>query len=127
VSQGINERVAVRPAAYASSPAGARPPERPALLSPQARELLNLRRLPAILNVAQTAVLLNRGEHDIPLLVRAGIIKPLGGPPPNGVKYFATRDILELAEDRDALDRMCAIVTRHWHDKNVAKAAKGRG
>jgi hypothetical protein len=27
--------------------------------------------------------------HDIPTLVRAGLLKPLGRPTPNAVKYFA--------------------------------------
>ena len=55
--------------------------EKPALISNQARELLNLRRLPAMLNMAQTAVMLGLAEHDIPVLVRHGLLQPLGDPP----------------------------------------------
>lgn len=58
------------------------------LISIQARELLNLRRLPAMLNSAQTAVMLGLAEHDIPLLVRSGLLQPLGDPPPQCGKKF---------------------------------------
>jgi hypothetical protein len=38
-------------------------------------------------------------EHDIPILVRAGLLKPLGPVPANAVKYFSKRKVLELCED----------------------------
>ena len=96
--------------------------DKPVLVANHARDLLNLRRLPAMLTVAQTAVLLNRGEHDIPVLVRAGLLKPLGDPPPNAVKFFATVEVLELADDRKALDRICAVLTEYWRDKNISRS-----
>jgi hypothetical protein len=95
--------------------------DKPVLIASHARDLLNLRRLPAMLTVAQTAVLLNRGEHDIPVLVRAGILKPLGDPPPNAVKFLATVEVLELADDRQALDRICAVLTEYWRGKNETR------
>jgi hypothetical protein len=95
-----------------------KPDDKPVLIASQARDLLNLRRLPAMLTIAQTAVLLNRGEHDIPVLVRAGLLKPLGAPPPNAVKFFATVEVLELADDRHVLDRICAVLTEYWRGKN---------
>lgn len=67
-----------------------------------------------MLTVAQTAVLLNCDEHNTPLLVRAGLLKLLGNPPPNAVKFFATVDVLELAGDRDSLDRICSVLIEHW-------------
>lgn len=98
-----------------------KPDDKPVLIANHARDLLNLRRLPAMLTVAQTAVLLNRGEHDIPVLVRAGLLKPLGNPPPNAVKFFATVEVLELAEDRKALDRICSVLTEYWRGKNESR------
>ena len=96
--------------------------DQPVLIASHARDLLNLRRLPAMLTVSQTAVLLNRGEHDIPILVRSGLLKPLGNPPPNAVKFFATMEVLELADNRPALDRICAVVTEYWRGKNLARS-----
>jgi hypothetical protein len=95
--------------------------DKPVLIANHARDLLNLRRLPAMLTIAQTAVLLNRGEHDIPVLLRAGLLKPLGDPPPNAVKFFATVEVLELAEDRKALDRICSVLTEYWRGKNMTR------
>lgn len=99
--------------------------DKPVLIASHARDLLNLRRLPAMLTIAQTAVLLNRGEHDIPVLVRASLLKPLGDPPPNAVKFFATAEVLELADNRQALDRICAVLTEYWRDKNMARTDAG--
>lgn len=95
--------------------------ERPALISNQARELLNLRRLPAMLNMAQTAVMLGLAEHDIPVLVRHGLLQPLGDPPPNAVKSFATAQVLELAGEMAQLAKIRNAVYEHWREKNAAK------
>jgi hypothetical protein len=94
---------------------------KPALISAQARELLNLRRLPAMLNTAQTAVLLGLAEHDIPVLVRAGLLRPLGDPPPNAVKSFSTVHILELAGETAMLNKIRRRVYEYWQGKNAAK------
>lgn len=56
----------------------------------QQRYLSLLGRLPARLNVEQAAWVLNCQSHDIPVLVAARLLKPLGKPPAYGVKYFAT-------------------------------------
>ena len=53
---------------------------RPGLISAPAKELLNLRRLPAMLNMAQTAALIGLAEHDIPVLVSVRLLEPLGNP-----------------------------------------------
>jgi len=95
--------------------------DKPVLIANHAHDLLNLRRLPDMLTIAQTAVLLNRGEHDIPVIVRAGLLKPLGDPPPNAVKFFATAEVLELADDRNALDRICSVLTEYWRGKNTVR------
>jgi hypothetical protein len=95
---------------------------KPELVSAQARELLNLRRLPAMLNVQQTAVLLGLADHDIPVLVNVGLLKPLGDPSPNAVKYFASVHILELAGELSHLCKIRNTVYAHWRAKNVAKS-----
>jgi hypothetical protein len=38
--------------------------------------------------------------HDVPILVAAHLLKPLGNSPPNSVKYFATLELLEQVKDR---------------------------
>ena len=37
--------------------------------------------------------------HDIPALIAAKLLKPLGNPPQNGTKFFATADVLEASKD----------------------------
>jgi len=80
--------------------------------------LLNCRRLPARVDVAQAAVLLNFGEHDIRLLLSAGLLHALGKPAPNAPKYFSTLDILALGENRDWLDKATKAISSHWREKN---------
>ena len=68
-----------------------------------------LGQLPARLTAEQAAWVLNCQPHDIPALVAAKLIKPLGNPPANGIKFFATADLLEAVKDRNWLVR----VSRH--------------
>ena len=91
---------------------------RPGLVSAQAKELLNLRRLPAMLNMAQTAVMLGLAEHDIPVLIAVGLLKPLGNPPANAVKYFSTVEILATAGESSILDKIRSTVYEYWRAKN---------
>ena len=74
--------------------------------------LLDAIRLPARLNGEQAAVVLGFPSHDIPLLVRAGLLKPLGGGARNCVKYFAAIEIEEFSHDRKWLDRATRAVSR---------------
>ena len=50
-----------------------------------------LGQLPARLTAEQTAWVLNCQPHDVPVLIASKLLKPLGNPPPNSVKYLATR------------------------------------
>jgi hypothetical protein len=83
--------------------------------------------LPARLTAEQAAWLINCQPHDIPALVNARLIKPLGNPPANGIKFFATADILEAAKDRNWLVRVSTAIYQHWHRKNTAKKQRQSG
>ena len=82
-------------------------------------QFLTVRQLPARLTAEQAAWLLNCQAHDIPALVAARLIKPLGNPPQNGTKFFATADLLEASQDRHWLARMSTAIYQHWHHKNT--------
>ena len=84
-----------------------------------------LGRLPARLTAEQAAWVLNCQPHDIPALIAAKLLKPLGNPPANGIKYFATADLLESVQDRQWLMRMSATIYQHWHKKNACGKGKG--
>ena len=85
----------------------------------QHRFLTLLGQLPARLTAEQAAWVLNCQAHDIPALVAAKLIKPLGNPPANGIKFFATADVLEASKDRHWLTRMSATIYQHWQKKNA--------
>ena len=87
----------------------------------QQRFLNLLGQLPARLTAEQSAWVINCQSHDIPALVAAKLIKPLGNPPANGIKFFATADLLESAKDRNWLVRVSATIYQHWHKKNARK------
>jgi hypothetical protein len=84
----------------------------------QHKFLTLLGQLPARLTAEQTAWVLNCQVHDIPALVNAKLLKPLGNPPANGIKFFATADVLENSQDRQWLIRMSATIYQHWQKKN---------
>ena len=80
-----------------------------------------LGQLPARLTAEQAAWVLNCQAHDIPALVAAKLIKPLGNPSQNSTKYFATTDILELMQDRPRLVKMTHAISQHWQKQNARK------
>jgi hypothetical protein len=87
----------------------------------QHRFLMLLGQLPARLTAEQAAWVLNCQPHDVPVLVMARLLKPLGNPTPNSVKYFATAEVLELAKDRAWLAKVTNAVGQHWKEKNLQK------
>ena len=56
----------------------------------QCQFLSLLGRAPLRLTAEQTAWVLNCQPHDIPVLVAARLLKPLGNPLANGTKFFST-------------------------------------
>ena len=93
------------------SPKTAQPTSRPS-------DLLSLYRLPARLDAAQTAALLGFQPHNIAILIDASLLKPLGRPAPNGIKYFAAVAIERLRDDPEWLDKATRTISRRWQEKN---------
>lgn len=87
----------------------------------QHRFLTLLGQLPARLTSEQTAWVLNCQPHDVPILVGARLLKPLGNPPPNSVKYFAALEIIERGKDQTWLAKVTNALNQHWQKKNAAK------
>jgi hypothetical protein len=83
------------------------------------REFLSVARaLPGRLDSQETAWLLGFAVHDIPILVRAGLLKPLGHPPANCTKYFATDELVRLRSDARWLAKASDAILKHWKQKN---------
>lgn len=80
--------------------------------------LLTFPRLPARLYTQQVAEVLGMQAHDIPILVHARLLKPIGNPHPHAVKFYASVEVEALARDRDWLDKAQRAIQRHWQLKN---------
>jgi hypothetical protein len=76
---------------------------------------------PARLTAEQAAWVLNCQSHDVPILVTARLLKPLGNPQKNGIKFFATAELLELVKDKAWLVKVTNAVNHHWQRNNAAK------
>jgi hypothetical protein len=87
----------------------------------QHRFLSLLGQLPARLSAEQAGWVLNCQPHDIPALVNARLLKPLGNPAQNGSKYFATGDVLEISKDRGWLVKVTNTISQHWQQQNARK------
>ncbi len=88
----------------------------------ECKELLKLATLPARLNRTQTADYLGFEPDHITLLIKAGLLKPLGRPKPNSDKYFAAVKLAELRQDETWLSRATQFICQHWNDKNNRKS-----
>ena len=80
-----------------------------------------LNQLPARLTAEQAAWVLNCQPHDVPILVAARLLKPLGNPSPYNVKFFATSELLEQVKDRSWLAKVTNALNQHWQKRNAAK------
>ena len=83
------------------------------------KSILFVPRLPARLDVDQTAEVLGFLPHEISVLLKAGLLKPLGKPAPNGHKFFCTVELSALSENRDWLDKATRTVAKHWRERNL--------
>jgi hypothetical protein len=80
-----------------------------------------LNQVPARLTAEQAAWVLNCQPADVPILVAARPLKPLGSPPPNSVKYFAALELLEQMKDRTWLAKITNALNQHWQKRNAVK------
>lgn len=85
------------------------------------KDLLSLTTLPARLSTDEAANYLGFQRDHIAILVKAGLLKPLGQPKPNCEKYFATVKLMELRQDAQWLSRATAALSQQWKEKNARK------
>ena len=83
-----------------------------------------LGQLPARLTAEQAAWVVNCQPHDVPTLVAARLLKPLGNPLPSSVKYFAALELLEQVKDRTWLAKVTNALNQHWQKKNAGKKSR---
>jgi hypothetical protein len=93
-------------------------------MSSQQLQFLNLRNIPARLTSEEAGWFLGFPAHAMPILVAAGLLKPLGQPVPNATKYYATITLCDLKQDANWLFRASKEITQYWRTKNVRKNSK---
>ena len=89
------------------------------------KSILLLSRLPARLDMNQTAEILGFLSYEIPVLMRLGLLKPLGRPVQNSEQFIAKVDLDKLRNDREWLSKATAAISLYWQNKN-AHEANGR-
>ena len=90
-------------------------------MNDERQEFLNMKTYPARLNMQEAAWYLGFASHDMPIMIRAGLLKPLGNPPTNGVKYFATTTLTTFYADPKWLARASDAVVKYWRAKNARR------
>jgi hypothetical protein len=85
---------------------------------------LNLVRLPGRLKCEEAAEVLGFPAHDIQILVAAKLLKPLGSPKRNAVKYFSATAIEEAARDEQWLSRATRAIYSYWDKQNENRRGK---
>ncbi len=93
-------------------------------MNPEREHFLNLRDKPGKLTAEEASWHLGFLVHEIPMLMAAGLLKPLGNPPENGGKFFATVDLDILKRDSAWLAKACDAVVKYWKDRNLQKPTK---
>ena len=91
----------------------------------QQTEFLSWKIAPARLNATQTAWFLGFEPHEIPMLIAAGLLKPLGHPARNSTKYFATETLEQLRRDEKWLARASDAIASYWRERNARKQKAG--
>lgn len=91
----------------------------------QQTEFLSWKIIPARLDALQTAWLLGFEPHEIPMLVAAGLLKPLGRPARNSTKFFATETLEQLRRDEKWLARASDAICSYWRERNARKGVSG--
>jgi hypothetical protein len=88
------------------------------------KDFLSLVTPPARLGINETAWLMGFNEHDIPVLVSVGLLKPLGRPASSGSKFFATVELQNLRNDTRWLAKASDAIVNHWRAKNSGRRNK---
>jgi hypothetical protein len=93
----------------------------------QQTEFLSWKVVPARLDATQTAWFLGFEPQEIPMLVAAGLLKPLGHPARNSTKFFATETLEQFRRDEKWLARASDAIANYWRERNARRTACGRG
>jgi len=94
-------------------------------MNPERKEFLNLLSPPGRINTTETAWKLGFETDHIAILVSAGLLKPLGNPPPGSMKFFLTAEIEQKKNDLKWMNKATELIRLKVKDKNE-RAARNR-
>jgi hypothetical protein len=92
----------------------------------QQTEFLSWKIVPARLDALQAAWFLGFEPHEIPMLIAAGLLKPLGHPARNSTKFFATESLEQFRRDEKWLARASDAIRNYWRERNSRKKSGER-
>ena len=87
-------------------------------------KIQTLEKFAVFMTKEKVAEALGIGTHNIPLLMRAGLLKPLGHPQRYCVKKFSRETLARNIADETWLDKVAAAIHRHWRIQNARKRAR---
>jgi hypothetical protein len=87
----------------------------------QQTEFLGWKVIPARLDATRTAWFLGFDPHEVPLLIAAGLLEPLGHPARNSTKFFATETLEQFRRDEKWLARASDAIATYWRERNARK------
>lgn len=85
------------------------------------REFLSLPTRPARVSSLECAYLLGIQEHDVPVLARHGLIRPLGKPAPSAPKFYSSAELEEKMRDTKWLHKVTEAIQGHWRAANASR------
>ena len=90
-------------------------------------DFLSWKIVPARLDATQAAWFLGFELHEIPILIAAHLLKPLGHPARNATKFFATQALEQLRRDEKWLARASDAICEYWRERNAGNRGCERG
>src|SRR3989442_4779333 len=90
-------------------------------------DFLSWKIVPARLDATQAAWFLGFELHEIPILIGANLLKPLGHPARNATKFFATQALEQLRRDEKWLARASDAICEYWRARNARNRGCERG
>src|SRR5688500_17645942 len=86
-------------------------------MNPDQERFLKLELLPARFNAEQAGWYLGLQSHQVPILVAADLLRPLGHPAPNSPKYFLMTELEQIRADRKVLSKATDAIQSYWRNK----------
>lgn len=94
-------------------------------MSNEQRGFLSLARFPALISLLESCWLLGLAEHQGKILVAKGMLVPAGRRRHRKGRMFISAYILDLANDRDWLNKAKDTLSAYWEQENIRKNNEG--